>query len=233
MHKKIFRLVLLFLFFPLFPQVIYGQLVRTNYYTITVEQMDTALAQIAQQGTVLHSHVNNQEGVATVNLRIPGEQTSWVYDLGHVTESWSTATNVFGQVQNLQAELAIREQEYTRLIYLLETVETLAQFNTIEQNLVGVIQEIEWLTGQLNLFNLQTATTTLDITLRVEASIINVEASFFNRLGQAFIYSLTFIQSFILLITRFAIQLIFIGLIIFGGLYVKKIKFKKAKVNAN
>ena len=138
--------------------------------TIAVECMDEALLQMSRlPGFEMSSQINIANGtgqaVRLVDTRDIDRTLDLLSEMGTVTNSSSSATNNFSVWSGITAEIAVRSQEYDRLMELLYDATTMDEFNHIERRLRQVISDMEWLRGQLNSVEHRIGTAQINISL--------------------------------------------------------------------
>jgi len=170
-------------------------LIRDYAIFINIENLPEAMARLnAMSGFDLNTSINTQGGWGHIERRVDVRDLDRFLEdmqyLGRVTYSSSRSRNVFSMMADLRSEQQVRNTEHARLMELLVEVETMAQFATIENRLLSVISEMEWIRGRLNNLEFETGTARIMIELNVVETIEpEPEPGPFARIGQAFVDS--------------------------------------------
>lgn len=220
-------------------------LIRRYTINLTVDDLQEAFLQIDNMpGLTLGSFINIQSGFSDVQLLVDNQDLDEVllllHSLGDVSGVISSARNVFSEVSDLRLQLQVRNDERTRLMELLTEVETLESFRAVEDRLVQVIGNIEFINGRLDLLNLETGTSRIDVILFTQEGVFtngfvpDIErASAFGRIGGAFVdsagFTLSMIQWMLLIFAYVSIPAATI-LLVGGGITLFAVKYKKRTV---
>ena len=179
-------------------------LVRTHTISLEVACLDEALRRLGNMpGIVLNSSIHMQAEWGTMDRRVANHELEHslaeLHSMGRVVSMESHSTNVFAMFTDLRSEFEVRSDEYDRLMELLYAVDSIDNFTHVENRLVNVISEMEFLQGRLNHFDFETGTTRLHIDIRAtdpDREIIE-PISAFSRIGTAFVDSAGFTLSFV------------------------------------
>ena len=200
-------------------------LIRNYSISIAVECLNTAL-QIMEgmPGIAINSHVNTSAGFGSMDRRVNNRDLEislqTLQNMGRVTHSSSSSHNVFSTVTDLRSRLEVRSNEYDRLMELLYEVETMQNFNRVENRLIQVIMDMEHLQGSLNHFNFETGTSRIHISLFLEAEEEEDEEppGALARIGNAFTTSaastLRVFQGILIALVYISIPLVFFAAIV-------------------
>jgi len=199
-------------------------LIRNYTMTIAVECLNTALAIMeGMPGVATNSHINVSAGFGSMDRRVGNRELEIslqiLQSMGSVTHSSSSSQNVFSTITDLRSQLEVRSNEYNRLMALLHEVESIQNFNRVENRLIQVIFDMEHLQGSLNHFNFETGTSRIHVSLFLETEDEVIEpVGALARIGNAFTTSaastLTVFQGILIAIVYISIPLIFFALIV-------------------
>lgn len=167
-------------------------LIRNYTLSIAVECLNTALAVMeGMPGVGINSHINVSAGFGSMDRRVNNRDLEislqTLQNMGRVTHSSSSSQNVFSTITDLRSRLEVRSNEYERLMTLLHEVESMQNFNRVENRLIEVIFDMEHLQGSLNHFNFETGTSRINVSLFIETEDIEIEPyGAMARIGNAF-----------------------------------------------
>jgi len=225
MRQK-FILAIVFVMLMLGSTTAYAQrptefLVREYSLAIEVYCMDKALAAMAQlPGIELSSQMRMDTGRGTATRIVPNidrnNALAQLQQMGAITRSDTQSTNMFTAWVALYTELAVRNQEYDRLMILLSQVATLEEFEQVERSLQTVIARRETIWGQLNSLEFQLGSSVIAISLTFippyvpyEITEPDTEPTVFGRITDAFTRSImgtfTVLQTLVLFGARISL----------------------------
>ena len=241
MHKKILICIVLAMF--LMPTKAYANLenylIHHHDISIFVDDVEEAFSQInSLAGFNSSSSINVRHGHGFANRTVEAQYVSGVLetlgDIGEITRSVGSSRNVFAEISELQSELAVREAEYQRIMYLMSHATTIADMTTIERRLRTVLSNMETLTGRIN--NLNSQIQHAVVVINVSGTPIPVEIEregFFSQVGPAFVssYYLTVngLQILLVFLSYVAVPSIVIGAAGYASFKIKK-KLKPRKI---
>ena len=199
-------------------------LIRNYTLSIAVECLNTALAIMeGMPGVATNSHINLSAGFGSMDRRVSNRELEMslqtLQNMGRITHSSSSSQNVFASISDLQSSLRVRTDEYDRLMVLLYEVETMQDFNRVENRLVQVIMDMEHLQGSLNHWLFESSTARINISLFVETEDEYIEPyGAMARIGNAFTTSaestLRVFQGILIGIVFISIPLMFFVIIV-------------------
>jgi len=145
--------------------------------SIVVDCLEEAILQMAElPGFELSSRINIPEGRGRATRIVESQDRTRTMDalgrIGTVTSTDTNSENAFASWTALRREIAIRQQEYDRLVELLHETTTTAAFEAVEVRLAAVIRTMNRLRGDLQGLEFEIGTTIIDITLTVPAQVI-------------------------------------------------------------
>ena len=216
--------------------------------TIAVECMDEALAQMSGlPGFEMSSQMDIANGTGQALRLVDARDIDRILDLlnemGTVTNSSSSASNNFSVWAGITAEIAVRSQEYDRLMELLYDATTMDEFNQIERRLRQVISDMERLRGQLNNVDSRLATAQINISLfQVEEDWIpepepepEPEPGRLRRIANAFVGSLrgtlNGVQAVTMFLAYVSLPVVLIAVVTAVVVIIRKRRAKKNEEN--
>lgn len=217
-------------------------LIRNYSIDLTVDDLETAIRHLDEAPVmVVVSSINEfRPGTGHMTLRVNNQNAEYVlwvlHNLGDVTHSRVFARNVFATVSDLNMQRDVRNTEHERLMELLIEVETLDEFTAVENRLVQVISNLEWINGRINNYDFETNTTTINLFLTASGDQVEIyPIGAFGRIGNAFVdsagFSLSMLQWGMLVLAYVSVPLVTV-LLIGGGItwWAVKRKNKVGKV---
>jgi len=129
-----------------------------------------------------------------LQLRVPQQSYSelmeWLKELGEVTSTQETVSNITLQYSETKIRMENLEKQITRLQELLEQAESIEDIIALESKLTDVTGELEYVTGQLNGMDHDVSYSTVNVSLqemRTAADPLPTQQrSFGQRMADAF-----------------------------------------------